>query len=74
MAECDLWLMVDESGEYVVANEEGDLADLYDEKVGEGAGMARRIVHVVVNVPLPATVILRGTAPAEGEASLSVMA
>ncbi len=70
--ECEIWLLCDENGNYVVAASPDSLAEKYDDDVGGGPELARRVVQVKVKVPVPSYVTLTGTAPAEGEASLEV--
>ncbi len=72
--QCEVWVMVDESGDYVVAVQESDLADRYAEDIQDigSAGGLRRI-KIVVTVPLPETVELAGVVPVQGEASLTVV-
>ncbi len=70
--EVELWILVDENGDYVAAREAADLAVRYEEEIGGGPELARRVVKVVVKVPVESFVTLCGTVPAEGEASLSV--
>ena len=48
MTEVELWVMVDENGEYEVSK---DVCDLQAE-----AGLASRLVKIVVMVPTPAAV------------------
>ncbi len=71
---CEVWIMVDEAGDYVVAVQESDLADRYAEDIQDigNAGGLRRI-KIVVTVPLPVTVELVGVVPVQGEASLTVV-
>jgi hypothetical protein len=63
----DLWLVVDESGDYVVNFNRDDAIEAYVNEV-TGAG-AVSVYHLVVDVPLPATrevsVTLADDAPAE---------
>ncbi len=72
MHEVELWILVDESGDYVAAREAADLAVRYEEEIGGGPELARRVIQVKVKVPVESFVTLCGVAPAEGEASLSV--
>lgn len=65
----ELWLLVDENGDYVVAKEQEGLAEAYDNDIGAGADMGRRIVCVTLTVPLPAPIKLTGEVPAEPEPS-----
>ncbi len=71
--ECEIWLLCDENGNYVVAASSDDLANKYEEEIGGGHELARRVVQVKVKVPVPSYVTLTGTAPAEGEATLEVV-
>ena len=54
MTTCEIWVMVDENGEYTVAKEAGDLEQ-------PEAGVATRILKVTVNVPTPEAVELEAT-------------
>jgi hypothetical protein len=45
MTEVEIWVMVDENGEYEVAKEAGDLQ--------AEAGVATRMVRVTIKVPTP---------------------
>lgn len=56
MVKCEMWLQVDEDGDWSVGPELGDL----DVPVG-----ASRLVKVTVNVPTPKTVELEATVAAE---------
>ncbi len=71
-----VWVMVDEDGDAVATVGERDssenLSDLFDENIGGASDIARRVIKVVLNVPLPAPVTLKADVPAEGEAVLSV--
>ncbi len=64
---CDveIFVAVDESGDHIVASDRDDL-DL------SSLGDSTRIVRVVLTVPLPVLVTLKGVVPPEGEATLTV--
>ncbi len=68
MQEIEVWVMVNDQGEFV-AHEDGDeLAAEYAERVGdatEAAGIRR--VRLTVKVPLPEPIELRGEVTAEPE-------
>lgn len=49
----ELWVPVDENGDYVVRKDRDDLADAYDEEIGDDNASGRRAIKVVVNAPLP---------------------
>ncbi len=70
--ECEIWLLCDENGDFVVAADAEALAVRYEEEIGGGPELARRVVKLIVKVPVPSYVTLAGTAPAEGEATLEV--
>ncbi|AMV29267.1 hypothetical protein VT84_33035 [Gemmata sp. SH-PL17] len=65
MVEVEVWVLVDEQGEYVVSKDAGDLqADV---------GLASRMVKITVNVPMPKAVELVATVAEEpGAAELKV--
>lgn len=73
MLEIEVWVLVDENGEYSVSKSSDDLVDAYETAVGAlaDAGATRRVM-VTLRVPCPETVGLVGTVPAEGEANLTV--
>lgn len=68
----EVWVLVDEQGNHVCSPDADSLAELYEEKIGGTAELARRVLRLVVLVPLPEAVVLRGEAPVEGEAQLTV--
>lgn len=66
--EIEVWVMVNDQGEYVAHGDADKLAGLYAEEVGEiaEAGGIRRI-RLAVKVPLPEPIELTGEAAAEPE-------
>lgn len=70
MLEVEVWVVVDESGDYEVGKEQDQAQERYDDEIGSSG--PRRYVRVVLSVPTPAPVTLKGTVPAEGEALLTV--
>lgn len=66
-----VFVMVDEDGNAVATLGDGDsrenLADLYDEQIGAGTEVARRVVKVVLTVPIPEPVVLSAELPADKE-------
>ncbi len=73
MHEVEVWVLVDSNGEYVAGADPDSLADLYDEQVGGGAERARRMVKVVLKMPVPEYATMVGVVPAEEDGTLSVM-
>ncbi len=69
----EVYVLVDSDGNYACSPDKDNLADLYDEEVGNGAEFARRVLKLTVAVAVPEFVTLSGTAPAEGEAALTVV-
>ncbi len=53
MQECEVFLMVDADGNYVVGSDTDQLAERYSDDIGNDDATPRRIVKLVVNVPLP---------------------
>ena len=71
-AQVEVWVVVDENGDYAVGADDDGAYDAYDETVG-GTRLARRAVKVTLTVPLPETVELTGTAPECGAAELAAV-
>jgi hypothetical protein len=63
MKEFDVYLMIDENGDYVVHKEEPELGDAYESEIGNEHCLARRIVKVSLKASLPKTVALVGVVP-----------
>jgi hypothetical protein len=70
----EVWVLVDENGDAVSSCDPDCLSDLYEEHIGSDHATGRRVVKVVLTVPLPKPVELSGVVPAdEGEATLAVV-
>lgn len=69
----EVWILVDELGNYVAETESCNLQDRYDADIGE-TDVALRRIKISLEIPsLPAPIELRGTVPAEAsEGSLVV--
>jgi hypothetical protein len=63
--EIEVWVLVDENGDAVADVDQGTLAERYEDAIGADPSVARRVIRVVLTVPLPVTAELRGTVPAE---------
>lgn len=62
----EVWVLVDEDGNYVACEDAGDIHVRYDEVVGGDRDMlSMRRIKVTLTVPLPKPVELVGTVPAE---------
>ncbi|VTS03788.1 unnamed protein product [Gemmata massiliana] len=57
LIEVEVWVLVDENGDYEVSKDAGDLQ--------AESGLASRMVKIKVNVPTPQAVELVGTVEAE---------
>lgn len=67
-AECEVWILVDENGDYVAHHDAGSLSDLYDEQIGcdrDTTGI--RFVKLTVKVPTPEVIELAGEVTAKEE-------
>jgi hypothetical protein len=65
MLQVEVWVMVDEGGDYAVGVDETTACDSYDQDIGGGTDVAKRMVKVVLSIPKPATITLTGTVPAQ---------
>lgn len=63
MHELEVWVLVDENGDYVASHDADALADLYEEAIGGNAGVARRLVKVALKVPEFRPIEVSGTVP-----------
>jgi hypothetical protein len=68
--ECEVWVMVDSDGDYACCICSDGAEEKYDSEIG--GSKPRRMVKVVLSVPLPSVPTLIGAVPAEGEAGLSL--
>jgi len=62
--EKEVWMIVDEDGDFVASHSQDALAELWESEIGElDFGKAHRIVKIVVRVPLPCPVVATVTVP-----------
>lgn len=70
VVECELFLIVNASGEYIAHEEENDLMERWvDEANGFQGGEAQRVVRIVVKVPRPKPVEVVVTVAPEPDAA-----
>jgi hypothetical protein len=67
--EVEVFVLVDENGNYVVHKDEDELAEAYDNDISEDSHTGRRTIRIKLSVPLPEYVTMTGTVPALGEPS-----
>jgi phosphoenolpyruvate carboxylase len=65
--EVEVFVMVDENGDYVATHIAERLTDLYEEDVNDDHGLGRRVIRITIKVPLPEIVDLKGEVPVEAE-------
>lgn len=61
MKEIEVWVIVDADGEYGVGVDEETAGESYSDN---GSSNARRVIRVVLNVPLPTVTEVEATLPA----------
>jgi hypothetical protein len=67
---CEVFVIVDEDGDYSVGADQDSASEHYVDNYG---GDVRRVVRIVLEVPLPTIIELTGTVPPEGtSATLTV--
>lgn len=71
-ATVEVWVVVDEDGDYAVGTGDDHAAERYREEIGdcEAGTRGMRRVKVLLTVPLPAPIKLAVTAPADDAAAL----
>ncbi len=74
LLKCELWICVDAGGDYAVGKDEDEAKTAYEDTVQPLADCSGfRLLKITVNVPTPTVrPELTGTAPEEGQATLSV--
>jgi len=68
MVDVELWVVVDEAGNYSVGNDAEAAAEKYSDDIGDGDGTAKRLVKVILKLPTPKPITLTGKVPAEAGA------
>jgi hypothetical protein len=64
-ATIEVWVMIDEGGDYVADASEENLGQRYADDIGGDEGVARRKVKITLKVPLPKPIELTGEVPEE---------
>lgn len=59
---CEVHLMINEDGEYVVSNDVDDLGELYEDRIG-GVPQNCRTYALTLSVPLPTSVAASAIIP-----------
>lgn len=65
MFDVEIYLLVNESGDFVVHSDEGELAEAWDNAIGGAPCGPVRQITVKLKVPKPKAVVITGTVPAE---------
>lgn len=63
----EVFIMVDVDGDYVVAKDEADLGQIYQDNIADPITVATRTYKLTLNVPQPKIIDVRGTLPAPVE-------
>ena len=66
----EIWVTLDANGDYACGVSDDDCDEMYATNIG--GTVARRMAKVVLSMPIPVPVVLRGTVPAESDAELSL--
>ena len=67
----EIWVTLDANGDYACGVSDDDCDEKYAENIG--GTVARRMVKVVLTMPIPVPVVLRGTVLAESDAELELI-
>lgn len=71
MQEIEIWVMVNEEGEYEAGACDDDAVQRFEENCT--SGINRRLIKITLNVPLPETIELEGEVPdTEGKPTLKL--
>lgn len=72
MATCELWIVVDEDGDYAAADDRDAAEERYRDCIGSDAGKPLRVVCLKVNVPEPKPTHHSATLPASCDGEIVV--
>lgn len=64
MQEIEIFVIVDENGDYAIHKERSEVEQAYCDDIGD-AEAAKRLIVVKLNVPLPKPIEVTATVPAE---------
>ena len=64
--EVEVYVLVDETGDYVASHDLDEVGDKYNDCIGESGGLPRRLVKLKVMVEKPTVTVLTGEAPLTG--------
>ena len=65
-AQCEIWLLVNSDGGYVVSHDEDQVSDLYNDEIG-GVPANCRTIHISLSVPLPRGIEVSAEVPEDEE-------
>jgi hypothetical protein len=68
----DVWVIVDENGDYVATEDRESLQVIYADNIGASCDRARRIIKVTLQVELPKPETLALKVPADGRVMASL--
>lgn len=72
-AKCELYVLVDEAGDYVASHDQEQLKELYEASIQDIDGtFGIRVVKVELTVPLPTTTTVKATLPEQGDVEATV--
>lgn len=67
MHDVEVWLMVDDDGDYVVAVDESTLGERWADEIGGFCGA--RVVKIALKVEVPTPTVVSATVPYTGQAT-----
>jgi hypothetical protein len=70
MAECEVWVLIDENGDYSVGKDQEQAQEDYDGNIN--APGAKRMVKLTIKIPLPVPVEVTVNVPEEKTGKVSV--
>ena len=71
-AEVEIFVLVDENGDWVVHTEQEELGGLYEEAIGTDSGLGKRVYSVKIQLPAPATVTVNVEADIPEQPAITV--
>lgn len=73
MKEVEVWVMVDEEGNYVATTSSDELSEAYDSHEDSDANLGSRVIKITLKVPLPTPIEITATVLADSNLAACVV-
>lgn len=71
-ATCEVWLIVDEDGDYACGRDRDSAEEQYRDEIGTEPGSCLRVIRLMVDVPVPKPTEVSCTLPEDAAGEIAV--